>query len=135
MHTITPSPWRWMAADVGPRDPEWGFRTPGEIDPRQFRSTDYSSNPELVGAVNDDWGNPVVVLSAGGGEYCPFKNGADAQLIAAAPELLAALQNARTWLYVCAEQAPYPVSSFLREACATADAAIAKAIGQPKEQP
>lgn len=84
--THTPGPWKWICSDAGPVD-EYGCSTPAEIDPTAFKSKGYYANPELIG------NNESPVITAGAGEYCPFRNGADALLIAAAPDLLEALQS------------------------------------------
>lgn len=88
MSNITPGPWRWIAQGAGPED-EWGCHTPGEINPLTFTSIGYCYNPELVGP------NGTVILSAGAGEYNPFKTPVDAVAIAAVPEMLALLYDIR----------------------------------------
>lgn len=68
----TPGPWIWMVNDE-PVNPET-YEAPGNYD-----------NKELFGADK----NPVVSC----GEYDVVLNPADARLMAAAPELLAALRD------------------------------------------
>lgn len=117
--THTPGPWKWTSDNAGPDD-EYGCPTVVEIDPHKFKSTGYASNPVLIGA------NGLHVIHAGCGEYTPYDNTSDAVLIAAAPELLAALE-------VCVKQcADY---ENMTEECAAAfrnaRSAIAKAKGLP----
>lgn len=95
-HAHTPGPWKWTSASAGPRD-EYDCETRGPVDVALFESPGYVDNLELFGP---DFENDKV-LSAGAGEYCPVhgrtkaEKVANARLIAAAPAMLEALQEAR----------------------------------------
>jgi hypothetical protein len=87
--THSPLPWTWQTANAGPED-QYGCTTYGAIDPLTFKSMGYYGNPELMDA------NGEPVLSAGTGEYKPYRNAEDAVFIAKAcnmhDELVAALK-------------------------------------------
>ena len=89
-----------------------------------------SDQAELWGATLDDNpdgdGCPTVVCYTGNGPNAHN----NARLIAAAPELLAALQGALVALDLFAKQFPPDVAWRLSPAAATARAAIAKAEGR-----
>jgi hypothetical protein len=78
--THSPLPWTWQASNAGPED-QYGCSTYGPIDPLTFKSTSYCWNPELMDA------NGEAVLSAGSGEYTPYRNATDAVFIAKACNL------------------------------------------------
>lgn len=71
--SITRGRWRWESNGA------W-------VNPDTFQSPGYYDNPELVSA------GGVTVISAGGGEYVPYRNPADARAIAAVPDMVTALQ-------------------------------------------
>jgi hypothetical protein len=80
--------WRWAVKDYDPTSDLTRWRT---VDPASFRSTGYSGNPSLVRGdvefydpMGDDDG---VIVSAGDGEYTPYRDAKSARLVAAAPEL------------------------------------------------
>jgi hypothetical protein len=120
----TPGPWQWFSSDAGPQD-EWGCTTPGPIDPRTFKCQGFYANPELIGPGPDDR-----VLSAGAGEYMPYSKPADALLIAAAPDLLAALRECITDNPGSACYNTGKKTRRLETINALAIAAIAKALGE-----
>jgi hypothetical protein len=88
----TPGPWNWTTASSGPED-EYGCSTRGPVDMGTFKAKGYYDNPELYAA------NGEQIVSAGSGEYTPVfgatdeERAANARLIAAAPDLLAALED------------------------------------------
>ncbi len=82
MNKHTPGPWTWYA---GPIHEPYDDGTQEAHDPVSWVCTGYVGNPCLVAA------NGAVVVDAGNGEYSPC-NEADGTLIAAAPDLLAALE-------------------------------------------
>lgn len=105
MTAHTPGPWTWRSSNAGDATDKYGSTLPGVIDPRTFKSTGYDGNPELFGSIPDgtpghEWIERRVV-SAGGGEYTPYSNPADALLIAAAPDLLDTLQSVRVFVQDC----------------------------------
>lgn len=123
-HTL--GPWVWTTNHSGPPD-EYGCSTRGPVDLATFEPQGYVGNPEL-------YAGEQCIISAGSGEYNPIDGAspeeelANAHLIAAAPDLLAALTEAMGYL-----------SSFENNADPTADAmvdrcraAIAKAKGESK---
>ena len=89
----TPGPWIWTTADAGSED-EYGCSTRGPANLETWDSKGYYDNLQLCAGVDGDY-----IVSAGGGEYCPVhgntkeERAANARLIAAAPDLLAALEK------------------------------------------
>ena len=106
----TPGPWVWTSGSAGPED-EYGCKTMGEIDVINFKSEGFIDNPVLYGNSEEP------VIQAGYGEYNPYSNPYDALLIAAAPDLLAALQGAMFFI---------PLGTKARDA---ANSAIDRATG------
>lgn len=87
--------WRWAVRDYDAENDDARWRA---IDPQTFKSTGYSGNPELVATDSDeptwprDYDENGIILSAGGGEYTPYRTDVDAVLLAAAPDMLTALR-------------------------------------------
>lgn len=102
---FTKGPWRWAIKEWDSERDAYYWR---DVDVATFKSTGYCSNPQLVGvdAAFDEYGECAgIVVSAGDGEYTPFKGDTDderranAYLLAAAPQLYAAAVRALQLLY------------------------------------
>lgn len=98
----------------------------------------WNSEQQLVASevldmsIGEEFAQPTVIIETDSGFYPP--RGADRDLLASAPDLLAALHEAHDALKSCYDVNDYPASGRSQQdkAIETAAAAIAKATGAAK---